>query len=395
MLRAAPFKPAARVAAIDVSEILQIGVRAKAMRAQGLPVITLGAGEPDFDTPGHIKAAAKAAIDRGETKYTPLAGSQALLEAIQRKFKRDNDLDYSAAELFTAAGAKQIIFNAFIASLDPGDEVLVPAPYWTSYLDIIAICGGVAKVLPCGPDLKLSPEVLDAAIGPRTRWLMLNSPSNPSGAAYNAHDYWGLMEVVRRHPNLWVLSDDIYEHIIYDDFTFSTPAAVAPDLKEQILTVNGVSKAHAMTGWRLGFCGGPQALIKAMTVVQSQATSAPCSISQAAAIAALDGDAAHLEEQRAAFKRRRDFVVRALNTIEGVTCRMPQGAFYAFPNCQGLLQSRFESDSALCRYLLEKAHVALVPGSAFGVPGHVRLSYAASQDDLETALARIAKALAW
>lgn len=389
----ASFQPADRIAAIDVSEILQIGARAKAMREAGHPVITLGAGEPDFDTPVHVKAAAKAAIDRGETKYTPLAGTNALLEAIQRKFSRENSLEYDKAELFSAAGAKQILFNAFMASLNPGDEVLVPAPFWTSYLDIIAICGGIAKVLPCGANLKLAPDVLEQAIGPRTRWLMLNSPSNPSGAAYTAKDYLGLMAVVRRHPKLWVLSDDIYEHIVYDDFAFTTPAAIAADLKERILTVNGVSKAHAMTGWRLGYCGGPKDLIKAMSVVQSQATSAPSSISQAAAIAALDGDTAHLERQRSAFLARRDFVVEALNSLGGISCTAPKGAFYAFPNCQKMLGSRFKTDSALCRFLLEEAHVALVPGSAFGVPGHMRLSYAASMDDLQTAFSRISAAL--
>ncbi|MEM7570113.1 MAG: aminotransferase class I/II-fold pyridoxal phosphate-dependent enzyme, partial [Pseudomonadota bacterium] len=241
--------------------------------------------------------------------------------------------------------------------------------------------------------LKLTPDTLEAAVGPRTHWLMLNSPSNPSGAGYTALEYRALMDVVRRHPHLWVLSDDIYEHIIYDDFAFATPAAVAPDLKDRILTVNGVSKAHAMTGWRLGFCGGPAPLIKAMTVVQSQATSAPCSISQAAAIAALDGDTAHLDKQRAAFQKRRDFVVGALRDIPGIACHRPQGAFYAFPDCRALIQERFESDSALCRHLLEEAHVALVPGSAFGKPGHLRLSYAASDDDLKTALGRVANAL--
>lgn len=393
MTATSPFRPAQRVSAIDVSEILQIGARAKSMRAAGKPVITLGAGEPDFDTPEHVKAAAKAAMDRGETKYTPLAGSADLLDAVRRKFKRENGIDYGADEVFSAAGAKQLIFNAFMATLDPGDEVLVPAPYWTSYLDIIAICGGKATVLPCGGDLKLKPDTLEAAIGPSTRWLMLNSPSNPSGAAYSAQDYGALMNVVRAHPHVMVLADDIYEHIVFDDFAFTTPAQVAPDLMRRILTVNGVSKAHAMTGWRLGYCGGPKALIKAMTVVQSQATSAPSSISQAAAVAALDGDTAHLVAQRKAFQERRDFVVDALNHIQGISCSRPQGAFYAFPDCRALIQECFESDSALCRTLLDEANVALVPGSAFGTPGHMRLSYAASMADLETALTRIDVAL--
>ena len=398
----AGFRPASRIASIAVSKILQIGARAGAMKRDGKPVIILGAGEPDFDTPGNVKQAAKAAIDGGETKYTALDGTPALKQAISAKFKRENGVDYAIDEITVSAGAKQVLFNAFMASIDPGDEVIIPTPYWTSYSDIVEICGGLPVLIPCdaGAGFRLRADQLERAITPKTRWLLLNSPSNPSGAAYSAEDYRPLIDVLLRHPQVWLMVDDMYEHIVYDGFDFVTPVALEPRLKARTLTVNGVSKAYAMTGWRIGYAGGPKELIKAMSVIQSQSTSCPSSVSQAAAIEALNGPQDLLAERRDSFRRRRDLVVAALNAIDGISCRTPEGAFYTFAGCGGLIGrttpdgKRIESDSDFTDYLLEEAFVAVVPGSAFGLSPYFRISYATSEAELEEALRRIAAAVA-
>ncbi|NSY39590.1 pyridoxal phosphate-dependent aminotransferase [Leisingera sp. ANG59] len=398
----AEFRRARRLDPIEVSEILTIGAKAAEMKRQGAPVIILGAGEPDFDTPDHIKEAAAAAMRAGETKYTPLGGTLALRQAIQAKFKRDNGLDYALDEIIAGTGAKEILFDAFMASLNPGDEVIVPTPYWTSYSDIIRIAGGEPVLVPCGDGtgFRLTEEKLEAAITPRTRWLLLNSPSNPAGAGYSAADYQPLLEVLLRHPDVWLMADDMYEHITYGGFEFATPAQVEPRLKDRVLTVNGVSKAYAMTGWRLGYAGGPKALIDAMKVVQSQSTSHPSSISQAAAAAALNGPQEVLAERRASFQARRDLVVEALNGMEGITCPVPEGAFYTFANCAGLLGKRtpggrvLETDADFCAYLLDQHHVAVVPGRAFGISPYFRISYATSEAELREALTRIGRAVA-
>ena len=395
----AGFRPASRIAAIGVSKILQIGARAAAMKKDGLPVIILGAGEPDFDTPDNVKQAAKAAIDRGETKYTALDGSPELKKAIVAKFRRENGLDYAMDEVTVATGAKQILFNAFMVTIDPGDEVIIPTPYWTSYSDIVEVCGGVPVLIPCDASagFRLKADQLEKAITPKTRWLLLNSPSNPSGAAYGEADYRPLLDVLLRHPHVWLMVDDMYEHIVYDDFSFVTPVAIEPRLKERALTVNGVSKAYAMTGWRIGYAGGPKPLIRAMAVIQSQATSCPCSVSQAASVEALNGPQDFLAERRESFRRRRDLVVSGLNAIDGIDCRTPEGAFYTFAGCEGLIGrttpsgERIETDADFTDYLLEEANVAVVPGSAFGLSPYFRISYATSEAELEEALRRIAE----
>jgi aspartate aminotransferase len=398
----AGFKPASRIAAIGVSKILQIGARAQAMKRDGLPVIILGAGEPDFDTPDNVKQAAKAAIDRGETKYTALDGTPELKKAIAAKFRRENGVDYALDEITVATGAKQILFNAFMASIDPGDEVIIPTPYWTSYSDIVELCGGVPVLIACDAEagFRLKADQLEKAITPKTRWVLLNSPSNPSGAAYSEADYRPLLDVLLRHPHVWLMVDDMYEHIVYDGFAFVTPAALEPRLKNRTLTINGVSKAYAMTGWRIGYAGGPAKLIKAMAVIQSQATSCPSSVSQAASVEALNGPQDFLKERQASFRHRRDLVVSALNAIEGIACRVPEGAFYTYAGCAGMIGKttpkgkRIETDSDFTDYLLEDAHVAVVPGSAFGLSPYFRISYATSETDLKEALKRIADACA-
>ncbi|MCZ7854951.1 pyridoxal phosphate-dependent aminotransferase [Agrobacterium salinitolerans] len=398
----AGFRPASRIASVGVSKILQIGARAAAMKREGHPVIVLGAGEPDFDTPDNIKHAAKAAIDAGETKYTALDGTPALKKAIVAKFSRENHIDYTPDEITVATGAKQILFNAFMATLDAGDEVIIPTPYWTSYSDIVEICGGVSVLIPCDASagFRLQAEQLEKAITRKTRWVLLNSPSNPSGAAYSEADYRPLLDVLLRHPHVWLMVDDMYEHIVYDDFRFVTPAAIEPRLKERMLTINGVSKAYAMTGWRIGYAGGPKALIKAMAVIQSQATSCPSSISQAASVEALNGPQDFLKERQLSFRHRRDLVVARLNAIEGLECRTPEGAFYTFSSCAGIIGKvtpkgkRIEADHDFTDYLLEDAHVAVVPGSAFGLSPFFRISYATSEAELVEALDRIARACA-
>jgi len=396
----ARFSPASRIAAIGVSEILKIGAKAQAMKREGLPVIILGAGEPDFDTPDNVKQAAQDAIARGDTKYTSLDGTPALKQAICEKFRRENSLSYGLDEVTVATGAKQILFNAMMATLNPGDEVIIPTPYWTSYSDIVQIAEGTPVLIACGAEtgFRLTAAQLEAAITPKTRWVMLNSPSNPSGAAYGEADYRPLLDVLLRHPHVWLMVDDMYEHIVYDDFDFVTPAAIEPKLKGRILTVNGVSKAYAMTGWRIGYAGGPRELIKAMAVVQSQATSCPSSVGQAAAVAALNGPQDFIAPRRDSFRVRRDLVVAALNAIEGIDCRTPEGAFYTFASCAGMIGKslpsgeRIETDRDFTNYLLEQANVAVVPGSAFGLSPFFRISYATAEAELVEALHRIAKA---
>ncbi|HMA09478.1 MAG TPA: pyridoxal phosphate-dependent aminotransferase [Ramlibacter sp.] len=396
----APFRRAQRIAAIQVSEILRIGALATERRKQGRPMIILGAGEPDFDTPDHIKEAAIRAIRAGQTRYTALDGTPELKAAIQTKFRRENDLDFAADEISVGAGAKQVMHNALMATLDPGDEVILAAPYWTSYADMVLIAGGRPVAVPCSEvnGFRLQAQDLEAAITPKTRWLLLNSPSNPSGAAYSAAQLKPLLDVLLRHPQVWLLSDDIYEHLLYDGMQFATGARLQPALRERTLTVNGVSKSYAMTGWRIGYGAGPKALIAAMAVVQSQSTSNPCSISQAAAVEALSGPQEIVGQWREAFQRRRDFVVARLNAIDGIVCPRPQGAFYTFASCAGLIGrrtpdgKRIDSDSTFCRYLLDACDVAVVPGSCFGLAPYFRISYAASDADLSQACERIALA---
>ena len=400
---AIPLVKAGRIGGIGVSEILQIAAKAARMKAQGRPVILLGQGEPDFDTPDNIKEAACRAIAAGDTKYTPLDGTPELKRAVQRKFSRENGLAFELDQITIAPGAKQIIYNAFMATLNAGDEVVLPAPFWTTYADIVTIADGKPVVVPCreADGFRLTAGELEAAITPRTRWLLLNSPSNPSGAAYSAGHLTALAEVLRRHPQVWLLTDDIYEHLVYDDDKpFVTMLQVAPDLCGRTLTMNGVSKAYAMTGWRIGYAAGPSNLIKAMAVVQSQSSSNPCSISQAAAVEALDGPQEVLSGRRAAFKARRDMVVAMLNEARGLTCRTPEGAFYVYPGCAGVIGLKtpqgkvLADDRDFCDYLLEAAEVAVVPGTCFALAPHFRISYAASMESLKEACIRIQHACA-
>ena len=394
------FTRAARIAPIEVSEILRIGALAADRRKQGRPVIVLGAGEPDFDTPEHIKEAAVAALRRGETRYTVLDGTAELKAAIRNKFARENGIAFAADQLFAGAGAKQVMHNALMATLDPGDEVILAAPYWTSYADMVLIANGTPVAVPCREDrgFRLDARELEAAITPRTRWLMLNAPSNPTGATYSPSQLRPLLDVLMRHPHVWLMSDDIYEHLRYDGTPFVTAVQLEPALASRTLTVNGVSKAYAMTGWRLGYGAGPADLIAAMRVVQSQSTSNPSSISQAAAIAALGGPQDHLATWRERFRRRRDSVVARLNAIDGIRCPTPDGAFYVFASCAGLIGRRtpagdtISDDGAFCRYLLDAVDVAVVPGSCFGLAPYFRISYAASDADLDEACGRIARA---
>jgi aspartate aminotransferase len=394
------FRRARRIASIQVSEILSIGATAQVRRREGRPMIVLGAGEPDFDTPDNVKEAAIRAIRAGDTKYTILDGTVELKTAIREKFRRENGLEYALGEITAGAGAKQVMHNAFMATLDPGDEVILAAPYWTSYADMVLIADGRPVPVACREEngFRLDPADLEAAITPRTRWLLLNSPANPSGAAYSAAQLRPILEVLKRHPHVWLMSDDIYEHLVYDDVPFVTAAQLEPSLRERTLTVNGVSKSYAMTGWRLGYAGGPKDLIAAMAIVQSQSTSNPSSVSQAAAIEALTGPQEFRAGRRAAFQRRRDALVKKLDAIPGITCRRPEGAFYTFASCAGLIGRRtpggavIDSDSAFCQYLLEAHDLAVIPGSCFGLAPYFRISYAASDANLQEACERIALA---
>jgi len=364
---------------------------ARDLKAQGRDVIGLSSGESDFDTPDHIGEAAAKAIKEGKTRYTAVDGIPELKDAIIEKFKRENNLTYSAAEINVSPGGKPVIFNALAVTLNPGDEVIIPAPCWVSYPGMVSLLGATPVVVPCdaASNFRLSAEVLEAAITPKTKWLMLNSPSNPTGSAYSGDDLKALAEILRRHPDILILSDDIYEHLIYGGFQFATLASVAPDLKDRILTMNGVSKAYAMTGWRIGYAGGPAWLIKAMAKYMGQTTSNPTSISQWAAVAALNGPQDFITEARKAYDARRVNIVKSINSMKGLSCRKPEGAFYAFFSCQALLGRPYKSDADFTMALLEATGVALVPGSAFHAPGFVRLSYAADPKLLEEACRRL------
>ncbi|MEM9975354.1 MAG: pyridoxal phosphate-dependent aminotransferase [Pseudomonadota bacterium] len=371
--------------------------RVAELRRAGRDIIGLSAGEPDFDTPDHVREAAKRAIDAGHTRYTVVDGIPELKEAICAKFARENGLEYTPDQVTAGTGGKQVVFNALMATLNPGDEVVIPAPYWVSYPDMVKLCGGVPVILPAPQTdgFRISAAALEAAITPKTKWLMLNSPSNPTGAVYSAEALADLADVLRQHPHVWVLTDDIYEHILFGEAPFATMAAVAPDLKERVLTMNGVSKAYAMTGWRLGYAAGPAPLIAAMRKIQSQSTSNPSSVSQWAAVAALTGPQDILATQRAAFLRRRNLVVSALNAAEGVSCAEPEGAFYVYPSIEGCVGKTspggrlIDTDEAFSMALLDEADVALVFGAAFGLSPHIRLSYASADALLAEACARI------
>jgi aspartate aminotransferase len=385
------------LARVAPSATLAATAKARELKRQGRNIISLGAGEPDFDTPENIKAAAIAAIQRGETKYTDVDGLPELKAAIVAKFARENGLTYTTAQIHVAPGGKPVIYNAFVATLSPGDEVIVPAPYWVSYPDMVLLAGG-DPVFVTGEEadgFKLRPEVLEAAITPRTKWLILNSPSNPTGAAYTRAELEALAEVLRRHSHVWILTDDMYEHLTYGGFEYTTIAQVAPDLYDRTLTVNGVSKAYAMTGWRIGYAGGPKPLIDLMRKVASQTTSNPASISQWAAVEALNGPQDFLPERGAAFERRRDLVVSMLNQATGIRCPSPEGAFYVYPSIEGLIGKTapdgtvVDSDETFATALLEAEGVSVVHGAAFGLSPYFRISYATSEDVLEDACARI------
>ena len=394
--------PSAALNRISPSPTLAITARVFELKAQGVDVIGLGAGEPDFDTPDFVKEAAIKAIRDGKTKYTVVDGTPELKAAIVAKFKRDNGLDYATNQVTANVGGKHTLFNAMVATVDAGDEVIIPAPYWVSYPDVVLFAGGVPVIVAAGADqgYKITPAQLEAAITPRTKWVILNSPSNPTGAAYTADDLRALGEVLIRHPHVWVFADDMYEHILYDGFEFATIAQVCPELYDRTLTVNGCSKAYAMTGWRIGFAGGPAWLIKAMAKLQSQSTSNPCSIAQAAAVAALNGDQSFLLERAAAFQSRRDLVVSMLNQASGITCARPDGAFYVYPDISALIGKRtpkgvvIDTDEAFAGYLLDEARVAVVQGAAFGLSPAMRISYATSENLLRTACERIQTACA-
>ena len=389
------FRRSSRAAALELSEIVKISESARALKQAGKDVLSFGTGEPDFPTPRHVIDAAMAAARDGETNYPPTQGTPGLRAAIAE----DSGYNIDPAQIIVSTGAKQVLSNALQASLDPGDEVIVPAPFWTSYSDMLQFCEAVQVTVPCDADsgFRLTPDQLEAAITDKTRWLMLNSPGNPTGAMYSAEDLTALADVLRKHPHVWIISDEIYRHISYVPFTSFRDAA--PDLADRMLIVNGVSKAYAMTGWRLGWGIGPHDLIKAMVAVQGQSTSGASSVSQSAALAALTGPQELLATRLADFKTRRDNVVRELNDMSYLTCPTPGGAFYVFPSCQATFGKRtpkgktIKTDADFCRYLLEEALVALVPGRAFGLPGHFRMSYAYAQDDLTKGLARIRRAV--
>jgi len=386
-----------RLSVIKPSPTIAVSTKAAELKAAGRDVIGLGAGEPDFDTPEHVKDAARKAIADGMTKYTAVDGIPQLKEAIVEKFKRENGIICSAAEVSVGTGGKQVLYNALVVTLNPGDEVIIPAPFWVSYPDMVLLAGGtpVTVACPASNNFKLTPQQLEDAITPKTKWLILNSPSNPSGAGYTADELKALAEVVRRHEHVHILTDDMYEHLVYNGFVFSTMAQVAPDLQERILTLNGVSKAYCMTGWRIGYATGPQVLIKAMAKLQSQSTSSPNSIAQHAAVAALNGPMDFMKSNLKAFDSRRQLVVDGLNAIDGVSCPDPDGAFYVYPSIEGIIGRKrpdgavIENDSDYVTWLLEDGGVAAVQGVAFGLEPHFRISYATSTEALEDACARI------
>ncbi len=381
-------KPSATIAVTD---------KARALKAAGMDVIGLGAGEPDFDTPENIKEAAIKAIRDGKTKYTAIDGIPELKQAIVAKFKRENGIEYNVDEISVGTGGKQVLFNALMATLNPGDEVIVPAPYWVSYPEIVALAGATPVIVKTTMEggFKLTPAAFEAAITPKTKWVILNSPSNPTGAGYSRADVKGLTDVLMRHPQVWVLTDDMYEHMAYDGFEFATPVQVEPALKDRTLTLNGVSKAYAMTGWRIGFAGGPSMLIKAMAKLQSQSTTNPSSISQWAAVEALNGPQDFIKRNAEVFRERRDLVVSMLNQAQGIHCPRPEGAFYVFPSCEGTLGKtsakgkKLTTDEDFVTALLEEEGVAVVHGSAFGLSPFFRISYATGLETLEEACSRI------
>jgi aspartate aminotransferase len=389
-----------RLSAIKPSPTIAVSNKARELKAAGRDVIGLGAGEPDFDTPENIRAAAIKAINSGDTRYTAVDGTPALKQAISAKFKRENGLSYAANQITVGTGGKQVLYNAFVATLNPGDEVIVPAPYWVSYPDMVALADGTTVAVNCSQNngFKLRPEDLEAAITPRTKWLVLNSPSNPTGAAYTWAEMKALTDVLVRHSHVWVLTDDMYEHLVYDGFKFCTPAQVEPKLYERTLTTNGVSKAYCMTGWRIGFAGGPANLIKAMGTIQSQSTSNPSSISQAAAVEALNGPQDFIAKHNESFRQRRDLVVDMLNKAKGIHCHKPEGAFYVYPSCAGAIGKKtpqgkiIATDNDFVEYLLEAEGVAVVQGTAFGLAPYFRISYATSTEMLREACTRIQRA---
>jgi aspartate aminotransferase len=391
---------AARIDRIKPSPTVAAGQKARELREAGRDIISLDAGEPDFDTPDSIKEAAIAAIRAGQTKYTAVDGTPALKAAIAAKFKRENGLDYGLDQITVGVGGKHVLFNALMATVNPGDEVIVPAPYWVSYPDMTLLAEGTPVIVACPPEkgFKLQPEDLERAITPRTKWLVLNSPGNPTGAAYTRTELLALADVLLRHPQVYILNDDMYEHLVYDGFEFTTIAQVAPALYDRTLTVNGVSKSYAMTGWRIGYAGGPAPLIKAIAKIQSQSTTNPSSISQAAAVAALNGSQDFIAGRAAVFQERRDLVVGMLNQAKGITCHRPEGAFYVFPSCAGVIGRRtpagkiIATDEEFALYLLMEAGVSVVFGAAFGLSPFFRISYATSTQLLEEACRRIQRA---
>ena len=391
-----------RLSRIKPSATLAMTSRTLELKAAGRDVIGLSAGEPDFDTPPNIQEAAIAAMRRGETRYTNVDGTPALKKAISAKFRRENGLDYALNQITVGTGGKQVLFNALMATVNQGDEVIVPAPYWVSYPDIVLLAEGTPVPVACPQNngFKLRPEDLEAAITRKTKWLLLNSPSNPSGAAYTAAELRAVADVLLRHPDVWVLTDDMYEHVLYDDFKFTTIAQIEPKLYSRTLTLNGVSKAYCMTGWRIGYAGGPPELIKAMAALQSQSTSNPSSISQAASVEALNGPQDFIPKHNAVFKERRDLVVEMLNRAPGLFCPRPEGAFYVYPSCAGTIGKRtpqgkvIENDADFVMYLLDAEGVAVVQGVAFGLSPHFRISYATSTEALREACTRIQRACA-
>ena len=385
------------LARVKPSPTIAVTTKAAELKAQGRDIIGLGAGEPDFDTPVNIREAAKRAIDAGKTRYTPVDGIPELKKAICAKFLGENGLTYTQAQISVGTGGKQILYNALMATCNPGDEVIIPAPYWVSYPDMVLLAGGTPVPVVAGIDtnFKLTPAQLEAAITPKTKWFIFNSPSNPTGAGYTADELKGLTDVLMRHPHVWIMSDDMYEHLVFDDFKFATPAEVEPRLYDRTLTCNGTSKAYAMTGWRIGYAGGPVALIKAMATIQSQSTSNPCSVSQYAALEALTGPQDFLAPNRQLFQRRRDLVVSMLNQARGITCPRPEGAFYVYPDISGCIGktsiggSFIGNDEEFATALLEETGVAVVFGAAFGLSPNFRVSYATSEAVLEEACRRI------
>jgi aspartate aminotransferase len=383
---------------IKPSPTIAVSMKAAELKAAGKDIISLGMGEPDFDTPQNIKDAAIKAIQKGDTKYTAVDGTAALKKAIIEKFKRENSIEYKASEIIVSTGAKQVIYNALIASINPDDEVIIPTPYWVSYPDMVLLAGGKPVIVDSSEknNFKISPTALEEKITPKTKWIILNSPSNPTGACYSQAELRALADVLLRHPQVHIMADDIYEHLIFDDLKFVTIAEIEPQLLPRTLIVNGVSKAYAMTGWRIGYGAGPEKLIKAMSMIQSQSTSSPSSIGQAAAVEALNGTQDYIKPNAKLFQSRRDMVVEMLNKIDGINCNIPNGAFYVFPSCKGLFGKKtpagkvIENDNDFAGYLLEEALVAVVPGVAFGAPDFFRISYAASEDFLKNSMQRIA-----